>query len=193
LNQATLLDSANYELTKPHTAPATYLVTSLNATPPASPTGTEMVAVVFNGGRALRGGFYTFTARDTSRGPSTVQDVAGNSLDGEFYGSFPSGNGIPGGDFVAMLDAFHNKVFAPQTVVGTASPANNGQGGLPVGAPHSGVFTPVVPRGAVVAGRAAHTVKHANTAKPVVAVKRAEPVRGASVAANHPHGPRQHA
>src|SRR6202035_3227099 len=92
--------------------------------------------------------FFLFTIRDSSRGLSSVQDVAGNSLDGEFYGSFPSGNGIVGGDFVAEIDAIHNKVFAPQTVVGTASPANNGVGGLPVGAVHSGHFTQVVPRGA---------------------------------------------
>ena len=93
--------------------------------------------VIFNGGKVLKGGFYTFTIRDSSRGPSTVQDIAGNDLDGEFYGSFPSGNGIPGGDFVAMLDAIHNKVFAAQTVVGTANVANQGQGGLPADRQHA--------------------------------------------------------
>ena len=63
-----------------------------------------------------------------------MQDLAENHLDGEFYGSFPSGNGINGSDFVAELQAYHNKVFAPQTIIGTANAANGGVGGLPVGA-----------------------------------------------------------
>ena len=146
LDQATLLDSSNYTLTKPHTRANQYLVTSLTANPGATPTDIEVIVVGINGGAVLKGGFYTFTIRGTSKGAAGVQDVAGNLLDGEFYGSFPSGNGIPGGDFVAMLDAYHNKVFAAQTVVGTANAANNGQGGLPFGAPHSGVHTHVTPR-----------------------------------------------
>jgi hypothetical protein len=80
-------------------------------------------------------------------GRSSVQDIAGNHLDGGFYVSFPSGNGIRGGDFVAEIDAIHNKIVAPQTVVGPAAPFNGGVGGPPVGAVHSGVFTHVVPRG----------------------------------------------
>jgi hypothetical protein len=186
LNQATLIDSANYKLTNPHTKPATFLVTNISVSPAASPTSPQQVRLVFNSGRPLRGGFYTFTVRDSTRGPSTIQDVAGNSLDGEFYGSFPSGNGIPGGDFVAMLDAIHNKIFAPQTVVGTASPSNGGQGGPPVGAPHSGHFTPVVPRGSQVV----LTTKHRAAA---VTTHHASPVGAAKVApASHPRGPRVH-
>jgi hypothetical protein len=64
-----------------------------------------------------------------------------------FYGTFPSGNGINGSDFVAELDAYHDKVFAPQTIVGTSSAANGGAGGSPVGFVHSGVFSPAIPRG----------------------------------------------
>ena len=62
----------------------------------------------------------------------SVQDLAENHLDGEFYGSFPSGNDINGGDFVAELQAYHDKVFAPQTIIGTANAANGGVGGLRV-------------------------------------------------------------
>ena len=76
-----------------------------------------------------------------------MQDLAENHLDGVFFGSFPSGNGINGSDFVAELQAFHNKVFAPQTIIGTSSPGNHGVGGRRVGAVHSGSFVPVVPRG----------------------------------------------
>jgi hypothetical protein len=103
--------------------------------------------VTFNSGKILQGGFYLFTIRDTSSGDSSVQDLAENHLDGEFFGSFPSGNGVNGGDFVAELQAVHNKVFAPQTIVGTANGANGGVGGSPVGAVHSGVFVTAVPRG----------------------------------------------
>jgi hypothetical protein len=65
-----------------------------------------------------------------------------------FYGTFPSGNGIPRSDFVAMLSGYHNKIFAPQTIIGTASAVTGGIGGRPVGFVHSGVFSPNVPRGA---------------------------------------------
>ena len=75
-----------------------------------------------------------------------MQDLAENHFDGVFYGSFPSGNGINGSDFVAELDGYHNKIFAPQTIVGTANNANGGVGGPPVGAVHSGDFTPIVRR-----------------------------------------------
>ena len=146
LDQASLIDSANYQLTKPHTRPATFLVTGLVASGQLNPTDPESVTVIFNNLKVLKGGFYTFTIRDSSNGASSVQDVAGNHLDGEFYGTFPSGNNVPGGDFVARLDAFHNKVFAPQTVVGTANVGNGGFGGPVVGAVHSGHFHITPPR-----------------------------------------------
>jgi hypothetical protein len=76
-----------------------------------------------------------------------VQDIAGNHLDGVFYGSFPSGNGINGSDFVAELSGYHDKIFVPQTIIGTASNANGGHGGPPIGAVHSGHFLPIVPVG----------------------------------------------
>src|SRR5208282_2001479 len=87
------------------------------------------------------------TIRDSSNGNSSVQDLAENHLDGVFYGSFPSGNGINGSDFVAELQAVHNKVFAPQTIIGTAFAGNAGVGGPPVAPIHSGIWVPAVPRG----------------------------------------------
>jgi hypothetical protein len=149
VNIATLLDSSNYELSKVHPQknfPGKYIVTNVIETPGAAPNSID-VAVTFNNGRQIRGGFYLFRIRDSSNGNSSVQDIAGNHLDGVFYGTFPSGNGIPGSDFVAELDGYHAKIFAPQTIVGTASAANGGVGGAPVGAVHSGVFTPVIPVG----------------------------------------------
>ena len=77
--------------------------------------------LTINGGRPLRGGTYTLTIF-SGAGVRGVRDVAGNALDGEFSGTFPSGNGIPGGNFVAELDAIHRRVFAAKSVVGSASP-----------------------------------------------------------------------
>ena len=149
VNVASLLDSSNYLFTKVHANkayPGKWIATNISVTPGAA-AGSYTVDVTFNNGRPIRGGFYLFTIRDSSNGASSVEDIAGNHLDGVFYGSFPSGNGIPGSDFVAELSGYHNKIFAPQTIVGTASNANGGVGGPPVGAVHSGDFTPVTPRG----------------------------------------------
>jgi hypothetical protein len=147
---ASLLDSSNYELTKVHPEknfPGRYYVSNVTVTPDPATANAFDVAVTFNGGRSLRGGFYLFNIRDSSNGAASVQDLADNHLDGEFYGSFPSGNHINGGDFVAELQAYHNKVFAPQTIIGTANAANGGVGGKRVNPVHSGVFVPTIPRG----------------------------------------------
>ena len=146
----TLLDSSNYLLTKVHPQkdfPGEWIVTNVTATPDPTIPYAYDVAVTFNSGKMIKGGFYDFTIRDSSNGNSSVQDLAENHLDGVFYGSFPSGNGINGSDFVARLEAYHNKVFAPQPVVGTASAANGGVGGATGTAVHSGVFVPVIPVG----------------------------------------------
>lgn len=37
-------------------------------------------------------------------GPSVVRNVSGIALDGDYPGSFPSGDGVEGGDFVAVFD-----------------------------------------------------------------------------------------
>jgi len=146
-----LLDSSNYLFTKVHANkayPGKWVVTNVTATPDPTIPYAYDVAVTLNGGNVIQGGFYLFTIRDSSDGDSSVQDLAENHLDGEFFGSFPSGNGIPGSDFVAELQAYHNKVFAPQTILGTASAANGGIGGLPVAPVHSGIFVTSIPRGA---------------------------------------------
>jgi mono/diheme cytochrome c family protein len=70
----------------------------------------------------------TMPANDTYRvtlvgaGPTTIQDLSGNSLDGEFAGTFPSGDGTAGGDFTAdfvvagiqpTLTSIQDNVFTP--------------------------------------------------------------------------------
>ena len=64
----------------------------------------------------------TYRARLLGTGPATILDLAGNALDGEFTGTFPSGNGTAGGDFHApfliaalqpTLQSIQEQVFTP--------------------------------------------------------------------------------
>jgi hypothetical protein len=125
--QARVVDAANYSLTKQHARRGAFLVNVISASP-GDPTGPEPVVLTINNGRQIRGGKYIFTVFSGG-----IRDVAGNALDGEFYGFFPSGNNVPGGNFVAGLDAVHNRIFAPRTLIGNASPV------VPPGTPSTGV------------------------------------------------------
>jgi hypothetical protein len=42
-----------------------------------------------------------------------IRDLVGNALDGEFRGTFPSGNGQAGGDFVSVLPVPVHKPRSP--------------------------------------------------------------------------------
>ena len=85
--------------------------------------------------------------------PSGIRDVAGNALDGEFYGpQSASGNGVPGGNFIANIAAFHNTTFSPGTIIGTPHPNDPG-----------GRFN----KGKTKAATTAKPVKHPAAAKPV--------------------------
>ena len=68
--------------------------------------------MVFNNGHKVRGGRYLIII-DSGTGDTGIHDVAGNALDGNFYGTFPSGDGLPGGDFAASIDTFHNNIVLP--------------------------------------------------------------------------------
>jgi len=122
---SSLIDANNYSLTKYHQhGSAAFLVTSISVTP-GNLTGSQLVTLRFNGGKYLRGGHYFFTVHSVSPTDLTgVRDIAGNALDGEFYGYFPSGNNEPGGDFIAELDAVHHTIYAAKTVIGTATPVS---------------------------------------------------------------------
>ena len=76
-----------------------------------NPTDPVAVKVVFNkrtfdargqvpGGRR----FWYGRPRDTGR--------CGQCLGGDYYGRFPTGDRLPGGDFVATIATFHNRVLA---------------------------------------------------------------------------------
>jgi hypothetical protein len=185
----TLLDSSNYLFTKVHANkayPGKWVVTNVTATPDPTIPYAYDVAVTLNGGAAIKGGYYLFTIRDSSNGNSSVQDLAENHLDGVFYGSFPSGNGINGSDFVAELQAVHNKVFAPQTIIGTASPGNGGVGGAPVAPIHSGIWVPAVPRGG--SPIFSTSTSPSNGADPPAATRHATPKARGQVVAQAGHG-----
>jgi len=207
-----LLDSSNYLFTKVHgnkAYPGKWVVTNVTAAPDPTIPFAYDVAVTINGGNVIQGGFYLFTIRDSSNGKSSVQDLAENHLDGVFYGSFPSGNGINGSDFVAELQAVHNKIFAPQTVIGTAFAGNAGVGGPPVAPVHSGIFVTTLPRGASpifstgtspsngADPPASHAAKKVKT-KVVIQTKHGQSLISTShakpkalvVSNNHPKGPR---
>jgi hypothetical protein len=117
MDQHSVIDGANYRLEKPHVKIGNILVTSLTPFVPLDPAGPEAVTAGINDGRPLKGGTYYFTIKSGG-----VQDVAGNALDGEFYGYFPSGDGRPGGDFQARIDTIHNLVLPPAPLFSSASP-----------------------------------------------------------------------
>ena len=120
LDQFRLRDGSNYLFNGRSfipNQPRRFRSTSLAVAAPGSPTAEQAVTLIINGGRSIRGGTYTITAR-----AGGLQDVAGNALDGEFFGSFPSGNNRPGGDFVAIVDTVHNIVFSPKPEASFATP-----------------------------------------------------------------------
>lgn len=73
-------------------------------------------------------------------GPATIQDLGGNSLDGEFSVGFPSGDGIAGGSFIArfevegvqpMLQSIQNNVFTPTCAACHTGPTSSNVVDLP--------------------------------------------------------------
>jgi hypothetical protein len=133
-----LSDAANYYLNRVH-APKVlgrYIVTDITVTPGTDPFSQD-VAVVFNNGAFNKGGYFRIIAHAASLiFPSGIQDLAGNALDGEFYGQqSASGNGVPGGDFVANVKAFHQNTpgfgySGPLTILGFPHP-NDPAGNFP--------------------------------------------------------------
>jgi hypothetical protein len=86
------------------------LPTAIYYTPGAAPSDPVVVKVVFNHGHTFRGGKYEVII-DSGTGDAGIQDVAGNALDGNFYRTFPTGDGLAGGDFVAEIYTFHTVIL----------------------------------------------------------------------------------
>jgi Bacterial Ig-like domain len=125
LNQSELVNGANYSVTTrlnrtPLKLGHKFIITSLTTSPPASPSGTQTVIGTINNGMRLRGGLFTFSI--ISGGASGIQDVAGTALDGEFYGFFPSGNNVSGGNFVTRINFINGVGSPPLAENSSASP-----------------------------------------------------------------------
>ena len=114
---ASITNSAFYHLSAQPLAPNVpvpklLLPTAITFTPGATATDPVVVSVVFNKGRTVRGGRYLIII-DSGAGDTGIHDVAGVALDGNFYGTFPSGDGLAGGSFAASIDTFHNNIVLP--------------------------------------------------------------------------------
>jgi mono/diheme cytochrome c family protein len=93
-------------------------VVPASVTVPAANTSSAVMSLT---GVASVNDTYRITIAGT--GPPAVLDLAGNALDGELAGVFPSGNGAAGGDFVAQftvggmqatLQSIQDNVFTPK-------------------------------------------------------------------------------
>jgi hypothetical protein len=132
-----LEDAANYSLKqifKAHgnIALRPLVVTSITVTP-GSTADSDNVTVVFNHGKYLVGGLFQISVVSASSTASGVQDLAGNALDGEFYGpNSATGNGVPGGNFVADFAIFHRFNSGPLTIIGFPHP-NDPPANFPTG------------------------------------------------------------
>ncbi len=116
MDLASLSNSAFYHISarplssKVH-PPNLILPTSITFSSDGVPTDPVTVTVVFNHGHSMRGGDYQVKI-DSGTDDHGIQDVAGNALDGDYYGKFPTGDGLPGGDFVATIATFHDRVLS---------------------------------------------------------------------------------
>jgi hypothetical protein len=124
VNLTDLANGANYQLSaKPlnNSIPVKKVIipTSISVNPATSANGIDEATILFNHGKPLRGGHYTIQILAAG-----ITDIAGNSLDGRFYGSFPSGNGGSGNNFVAQITAFPRRVLGPFPIqAGYAKPS----------------------------------------------------------------------
>ena len=80
--------------------------TSVKVIPAATPGGIDEAIVVFNHGKVLAPGHYNFKVMAAG-----IADVAGNNLDGQFYGSYPSGNTDAGSNYVGQITAFPGRTL----------------------------------------------------------------------------------
>jgi uncharacterized repeat protein (TIGR01451 family) len=99
LDQGALRDLLAYSF-KQNKGKGKNLVTAVNTVQPGDPTAPQTVALAIKGGKQIKSGSYTLTI---TSGPSGIRDARGNALDGEFSGTFSSGNGSPGGTFAATI------------------------------------------------------------------------------------------
>jgi hypothetical protein len=81
------------------------LPTAITIAPGTTSMSPVVVTVVFNHGHTVRGGRYLIVI-NSGHGANGIDDVAGNALDGNSCGKFPSGDGLAGGNFAASIALF---------------------------------------------------------------------------------------
>jgi hypothetical protein len=130
MDLASITNSAFYHISatplssKVH-VPRLILPSQISYTPGVLPSDPVVVTVVFNKGKVFRGGKYEVLI-NSGTGDTGIQDVAGNALDGNFYGSFPTGDGLAGGNFVADIYTFHNVILPFVPIADGYSPPPKG-------------------------------------------------------------------
>ncbi len=123
MDAASVIDANNYQLVTAHHPRVGKYTINVISDVPGTTAGTQTVTLTVDQGHYIPGGWYDFTIFSASpSNVSGVKDIAGNAMDGEFYGYFPSGNNVRGGNFVAQLTAIHHVIFAPSTLIGRATP-----------------------------------------------------------------------
>jgi len=106
LDMASVVDAGNYQLVAAHHLRVRADRVAVVAVTPRTTAGTQTVILSVTRRTYTQVGPYSLRIDSASPAdPNGIQDNAGNALDGEFSGTFPSGNGVPGGDFVVRLSA----------------------------------------------------------------------------------------
>ncbi len=128
-----LVNVSNRRFVTPLTFLATPTPNGLTRPIVGQPGVTQTVGFQFGNGRAFPAGLYRVVLRS---GPGGVRNLAGTPLDGEFRGAFPSGNGVPGGTFVATVPTNGILTYLPRpigffTAPGNVSPTSSPFSGFP--------------------------------------------------------------
>jgi hypothetical protein len=114
--------------------------TKVRVTPASTPNGIDEAAVIFNRGKVLNPGHYNIQVIAAG-----ITDLAGNALSGRFYGSYPSGTGVSGGNFQAQITAFPNRVLGAFPMkTGYAKPTTSGKSNVAAAREQRRIKTPVV-------------------------------------------------
>ncbi len=118
ITTANINDGINYSFTQ--YAKASFppnLVTSFSVLQNTTTHNPIEMDLFINHGHPLRSGRYILNVKS-----SGITDIAGNHLDGAFYGYLPTGNHKPGVDFQALLISNRSATFAPLPTTTSATP-----------------------------------------------------------------------
>jgi hypothetical protein len=147
LDQASLLNLGNYRVSKRNALSGANLVTSVSTSDPAQPDQPETVTLQLKNGRLIPKGVYYLTIA-----AGGIEDVAGNSLNGLFTGSFPTGYGQSDSNFVAEISVKSRSALIAQSATpDAASHAASGRAH-----PVTATARRIVPRAVTDAARSRH-------------------------------------